>query len=63
MKFYNNIPVEKIDMIDKLMYLYWYENVSKDHWTKDEHASLYEKTKNEVMEYGYGYYKDQQESK
>ena len=61
--FYNHIPYERIDMIDKLAYLYWYKNVDKDHWTQDDHRALYEKTKREVMEYGYGYYLDQKESK
>jgi len=58
LKYYSNIPVEKIDMIDKLAYLYWYENVCKDGWSKDEHRGLYERTKSEVMEYGLNYSKD-----
>lgn len=58
MKFYNNIPVEKIDITDKLAYLYWYEHVCKDGWSKDEHEGLYERTKSEVMEYGLNYSKD-----
>ena len=45
-------------MIKKLAYLYWYEHFSKDGWTKDEHKRLYMVIKNEVMEYGYGYFKD-----
>ena len=63
MKFYNNIPVEKIDMIQKLAYLYWYEHVDKDGWSKDQHIGLYERTKSEVMEYGYGYFIDQSKYK
>jgi len=58
LSYYNNIPVEKIDIIDKLAYLYWYEHVNKDGWTKDEHKGLYERTKSEVMEYGLNYSKD-----
>ena len=58
LSYYNNIPIEKIDMIDKLSYLYWYEHVDKDKWSKDEHKGLYERTKSEVMEYGLKYSKD-----
>ena len=63
MKFYNNIPVEKIDMVQKLAYLYWYEHVDKDGWTKDQHLGLYERTKSEVMEYVYGYLIDKNKDK
>ena len=56
--FYHNIPTEKIDIVSKLTYLYWYENVNKDDWYKDEHKNLYERTKNEVMEYGQRYTKE-----
>lgn len=52
------IKVEDHDMIQKLAYLYWYEHFSKDGWTKDEHKRLYMMIKNEVMEYGYGYFKN-----
>jgi len=58
MKFYNNIPVEKIDIIQKLAYLYWYENVCKDDWTDDKHEDFYKLVKNEVMEYGYEYFEN-----
>ena len=58
LSYYNNIPVEKIDMIDKLAYLYWYENVCKDDWDKDRHIDLYERTKSEVMDYGRKYFEN-----
>ena len=57
---YNHIEKDRIDIIDKLAYLYWYENISKDNWTDNKHEALYLRTKNEVMEYGFGYYKDQE---
>ena len=56
--FYNNIPTEKIDIVSKLTYLYWYEHVNKDDWYKDEHKGLYERTKKEVLEYGRRYAKE-----
>lgn len=52
------VKVEDHDMIQKMAYLYWYEHQSKDGWTNNKHEDLYNLIKNEVMEYGYGYYKD-----
>jgi hypothetical protein len=52
------IKVEDHDMIQKLAYLYWYEHVCKDGWSKDQHEGLYERTKSEVMKYGLNYSKD-----
>jgi len=56
--FYNHIAAERIDIIDKLAYLYWYENVCKDDWDKDRHIDLYERTKSEVMDYGRKYFEN-----
>lgn len=56
--FYNHITSERIDMIDKLAYLYWYEHFNKDGWTNNKHKEVYILVKNEVMEYGYKFFKD-----
>lgn len=45
------------DWVKKLSYLYWYETVTKNGWKlTNEHHSLYEKIKQEVMHHGYEYF-------
>jgi hypothetical protein len=58
LSFRNMIKVEDHDMIQKLAYVYWYEHVDRDGWTYNNHKELYEKTKNEVMDYGNRYSED-----
>ena len=54
--FYNHIAVERIDMIDKLTYLYWYEHMTKNGYRlTPKDTQLYEKVKHEVMDFGYKY--------
>ena len=57
--FYNHIAAERIDMIDKLAYLYWYENMSRmGYWLTPKDTELYEKVKHEVMDFGFKYSED-----
>jgi hypothetical protein len=53
-KFYNNIPVEKIDLIEKMTFLYWYEHMqNKGYNLSPKHTQLYEKIKHDVMDIGF----------
>ena len=54
--FYNHITTERIDMIDKLAFLYWYEHMTKNGYkltAKD--IQLYEQTRHEVLDFGFAY--------
>ena len=56
MKFYNNIPVEKIDIIEKMSYLYWYEHmVAKGYKLPPSQTQLYEDVKHEIMDFGFAF--------
>lgn len=57
--FYNHIAEERIDMIDKLSYLYWYESVQKRGLKPNSiQTQLYEDTRQEVLDYGYKYFEN-----
>jgi len=57
--FYNHISADRIDMIDKLAFLYWYETMSeKGFKLTPKQTQLYEDVKHEVMEYGYNYFEN-----
>ena len=54
--FYNHISTDRIDMIDKLAYLYWYENMaSKGYKLPPNQTQLYEDVKHEVMDFGFAF--------
>ena len=54
--FYNNLPVETIDMIQKLAFVYWYEDMQKRGYNmKPNDTQLYETVRHEVIEYGSTY--------
>ena len=54
--FYNHIAAERIDMIDKLAYLYWYEHMTKNGYKlTPKDTELYEQVKHEVLDFGYAY--------
>ena len=56
MQFYNNISTEKIDIIQKIAFVYWYEQMEKSGYTmKPNHTELYQNVKHEVLDYGYDY--------
>jgi hypothetical protein len=56
MKFYNQIPVEKVDMVEKIAFLYWYEHMLKmGYKLTPKDTQLYEKIKHEVMDFGFNY--------
>ena len=53
MQFYNNISTEKIDIIQKMAFVYWYEQMEKSGYTmKPNHTELYQNVKHEVLDYG-----------
>jgi hypothetical protein len=57
--FYNHISADKIDMIDKLAYLYWYESVQERGLKPNsQQTQLYENTRQEVLDYGYKYFEN-----
>jgi hypothetical protein len=56
--FYNHIAAERIDMIDKLAYCYWYERMNKIETMTPEQTQFYEQVRHEVMDYGYKYFED-----
>jgi len=56
MKFYNNIPVEKIDIVEKMAYIYWYENMSsKGYKLPPNQTQLYEDMRHEIMDMGFAF--------
>lgn len=56
MKFYNNIPVEKIDIVEKMAYIYWYENMaSKGYKLPPNQTQLYEDIRHEIMDMGFAF--------
>ena len=57
--FYNHIPTDRIDMIDKLAFVYWYEHMSKKGYKlTQKDTEVYETVKHEVLDYGYAYIED-----
>ena len=57
--FYNHISYERIDMIDKLAFVYWYEHmVKKGYKLTQKDTEIYETVKHEVLDYGYAYIRD-----
>lgn len=59
MKFYNMIPVERIDMIDKLAFVYWYEHMNKNGFKMtSKQTQMYEQVRHEVMDHGYEYFEN-----
>ncbi len=60
MKFYNNIPVEKIDISGKLAYCYWYEHMkAKGYKLTSKQTVMYEQWHHEVMDYGFSFFEEQ----
>ena len=56
MKFYNNIPVEKIDIVEKMAFIYWYETMrNKGYKLVPKQTQLYEQVKHEVMDIGFAF--------
>jgi hypothetical protein len=56
MKFYNQIPVEKVNMVEKIAFLYWYEQMKlKGYKLPPSMDELYEKTRHEVMDFGFSF--------
>ena len=54
--FYNHIGADRIDMIDKMAYVYWYENMVKmGYKLTPKDTQLYEKVKHEVMDFGFDF--------
>ena len=54
--FYNHISYERIDMIDKLAFVYWYEHMSKKGYKlTQKDTEEYEQVKHEILDYGYAY--------
>ena len=59
MKFYHNVPVDKIDITQKLAFVYWYEHMSKKGYKlTQKDIEVYEQVKHEVLDYGYAYIED-----
>ena len=57
--FYNHIPYERIAIIDKLAYLYWYESIQKRGLKPNsQQTQLYEDVRQEVLDYGYKFFED-----
>ena len=59
--FYNHIASDRIDMIDKLAFVYWYEHMSKKGYKlTQKDTQVYEDVKHEVLDFGYAYIKEQE---
>jgi hypothetical protein len=57
--FYNHISEERIDMIDKLAFVYWYEHMSKcGSKLTPKQTQIYEQVRHEVMNYGFKYFEN-----
>lgn len=57
--FYNHIAAERIDIIDKMAYVYWYEHMSRSGYKlTPKQTEMYEKVRHEVMDYGYNYFEN-----
>ena len=57
--FYNHIATDRIDMIDKLAFVYWYEHMNKSGFKMTPtQPQMYEQVRHEVMDYGYKYFED-----
>ena len=57
--FYNHIAVERIDMIDKMAYVYWYEHMKQNGFKlTSKQTQMYEQVRHEVMDYGYEYFEN-----
>ena len=54
--FYNHIATNRIDMIDKLAYLYWYEHMIKSGYKlTPKDTQLYEEVRHEVLDFGFAF--------
>ena len=50
--FYNHIAAERIDMIDKMAYVYWYEHMKQSGFKlTPKQTQMYEQVRHEVMDY------------
>jgi hypothetical protein len=57
--FYNHIATDRIDMIDKLAFVYWYEHMKKSGYKlTPKQTQMYEQVRHEVMDYGYEYFEN-----
>ena len=55
--FYNHIATDRIDMIDKMAFVYWYEHMIKGGFKMTpKQTQMYEQVRHEVMDYGYEYF-------
>lgn len=57
--FYNHIAADRIDMIDKMAYVYWYEHMKQNGFKlTPKQTQMYEQLRHEVMDYGYNYFEN-----
>ena len=57
--FYNHIAADRIDMIDKMAFVYWYEHMNKSGFKMTpKQTQMYEQVRHEVMDYGYEYFEN-----